>query len=74
VGHSADFTLSVLPLPPVVAGTSKPWLRQAIEDANFFVQAIVFIVTITYSQLFSHFRGSLRPFRGERDMLCLAAR
>jgi len=73
-GHSADFTLASFLWSPPVVGTSQPWRRQTMIWARSLIQPVVFKAEITYSQLFSHFRGSLRPFRGECDVLRLAAR
>ena len=74
VGHSADFTLLVPQGPPLVEGRSERCLRQEMEGAYDLMQLIVCMAVIYYSQLFCHFRGSLRPFRGERHVLRLASR
>src|SRR5882724_884079 len=52
---------------------SEPWCGATLEGREQCIQPVVSLRVTTYSQLFCHFRGSLRPFRSERHVLRLAS-
>src|SRR5207244_62462 len=57
----------------LVDEASEPWCGTTLEGRDYCIQPLVSLRVTTYSQLFCHFRGSLRPFRSERHVLRLAS-